>query len=115
MIASRLIDNWTLKCLKIGEDHQRMIEGVTVILEEQFRNLAADIHRWKSRLGGALAIILKTFAFLDVLIEDFLVTMYCIQAPVANLILPTAAVSERSQADESIERFDEEVMAFEKE
>ena len=103
MIASRLIDNWALKCLKIGEDHKRMIEGVTVILEEQFRNLVADIHRWKSRLGGSLAIILKTFAFLEVFIEDGLVTMYCIQASVTNLVLPTAAVTKQSQADECID------------
>ncbi len=114
MIASRLIDNWALKCLKIGEDHKRMIEGVTMILEEQFWNLVAGIHRWKSWFGGALAIILKTFAFLDVCIEDGLVTMYCIQASVTNLVLPTAAVAERSQAHESIERFDPEIMAFEK-
>ncbi len=115
MIASRLIDNWALKCLKIGEDHKRMIEGVTVILEEQFRNLAADIHRWKSRLGGSLAIILKTFAFLDVFIEDGMVSMDYIQAAVAKLILPTAVVPERSRADESIESLDEEEMALEKE
>ena len=113
MFASSLIDDRTLESLNIGEDYNRMIEDVTILLEEQFWNLVAAIHRWKSWFGSALAVIVKTLAFLEMCIEDSPVTVYCIQASVANIVLPTTAITKRLQTHESIERFDPEIMAFE--